>query len=162
MRRSAASQPRVFLTFAAGDVPLVRPITAELQAGGGLVLDEGFFSGPFASPRGEIIRASMLARLRRCSGALCLFRPGTLDDDWVLWTLTAAQGLKLPLLGAALPGASASESERLLTRIGVEMVSLQGDAIATRASALAHARERTVVDAASIAETLHLMRRPLR
>ena len=162
MRLSAASQPRVFLTFAAGDVPLVRPISANLQAGGSLALDEGFSSGPFAGARGEIIRASLLARLRRCSGALCLFRPGTLDDDWVLWTLTAAQDLKLPLLGAALPGAPASESERLLTGIGVEMVALRSDAIAMRARAFTHARHRKMVDAASIAETLHLMRRPLR
>ncbi len=162
MRQSAASQPRVFLTFAAGDAHLVRPLTTSLQIAGGLALDEGVPSSPFAGVRGEIIRESLLARLRRCTSALCLYRPGTLEDDWVAWALTAAHALQLPLLGARLPGEAASESERLLAGIGVELIALRGDAIAGRLRSFTAERRRPTVNAASIADTLQLMRHPLR
>ena len=74
---------------------------------------------------------------------------------------TAAE-LKLPLLGAALSGESARESELYLTRLGAELVPLNGDAILTRMGAISARRISPAIDAASIAETLHLMRHPLR
>jgi hypothetical protein len=155
------TRQRIFLTFAAGDLALARPVTARLQAGGGLTLDQALTSEPFASTRGDFIRASLLTRLRHCTSALCLYGARTLDDEWVRWGLEAAAEFKLPLLGASLPGASATESERVLSRLGVEIVPLDRDAILARASAPPHRPARTI-DAASIVETLHLMRHPIR
>ncbi len=162
MHRSATTKPRLFVTFAAGDIPLVRPLTSSLQAAGGLVLDDGVCSSPLVSPRGAIIRSSLLARLRHCSGALCLYGPSTLDDDWVVWALTAAHELRLPLLGAAIPGQAADESARLLAGVGVELVPLRSDVIAERTCSLVTERRQTPVSGPSIAETLHFMRHPLR
>lgn len=162
MRTQTPSRQRVFLTFAAGDLKRVRPITARLRADGALALDHGLSSGPLDTPRGDIIRASLEARLRHCSSALCLFGARTLDDEWVRWALEAASELRLPLLGAALPGAAGSASERFLTDLGAEIVPLTGDAIATRARAVAVRPRVAPIDAASIADTLYLMRHPLR
>ena len=162
MRTQTPSRQRVFLTFAAGDLKRVRPVTARLQAGGALALDHGLSSGPFATPRGDIIRASLETRLRHCTSALCLYGARTLDDEWVRWALEAAAELRLPLLGAALPGEAAGASERFLTDLGAEIVPLSGDAIATRARAAAVRPRIAPIDAASIAETLYLMRHPLR
>ena len=162
MRTQPPSRERVFLTFAAGDLKRVRPITAQLQVGGALALDHGLSSGPFATPRGDIIRASLQTRLRHCTSALCLYGARTLDDPWVRWTLEAAAELRLPLLGAALPGEAGGASERYLTGLGAEIVPLSGDTIATRARAVAVRPRIAPIDAASLAETLYLMRHPLR
>ena len=78
------------------------------------------------------------------------------------WALEAAAALRLPLLGAALPGEAAGASERFLTDLGAEIIPLSGDAIATRARAVAVRHRVAPIDAASIAETLYLMRHPLR
>jgi hypothetical protein len=61
-----------------------------------------------------------------------------------------------------LPGEATSESERLLTRLGAELVPLSGDAIAVRARAAAVRQRVAPLDAASLAETLSLMRHPVR
>jgi hypothetical protein len=152
----------VFLTFASGDLALARPVTARLYGAGGVTLDQALTSEPFAGARGEIVRASLLARLRHCTSALCLYGARTLEDDWVRWALQAAAELKLPLLGAALPGEAAQDAELVLTRLGAEFVTLDRDDIVARAQAAGARRPARTVDAASIAETLHLMRRPLR
>lgn len=162
MRTQTTSRERVFLTFAAGDLPRVRPITARLQAGGALALDHGLSSEPFATERGEIVRASLLARLRRCTGALCLYGSQTFEDAWVRWALETAAELRLPLLGAALSGEAMSDSERFLTGLGAELVPLSGPTIAARTRDVAVSRRFIPIDAASIAETLYLMRHPLR
>ncbi len=160
--RAETNRQRVFLTFAASDLALARPVTARLTAGGGLALDQALTSEPFATIRGDIIRASLLTRLRHCTSALCLYGARTIDDDWVWWALEAAAELELPLLGAALPGQDAGDAERLLTRLGAEIVPLDREAIVTHARAASALPGARVIDAASIAETLHLMRHPLR
>lgn len=162
MRTQTTSRQRVFLTFAAGDLQRVRPITTRLRADGALALDHGLSSEPFATERGEIIRASLLARLRRCTGALCLYGSQTFEDAWVRWALETAAELRLPLLGAALSDETASDSERFLTSLGAELVSLSDVAIAARAKAVGVRRRVAPIDAAWIAETLYLMRHPLR
>lgn len=156
------TRQRVFLTFAAGDLSRARPVAARLLAGGGIALDQAFTSEPFAGQRGDIIRASLLARLRHSASALCLYGKRTTDDDWVRWALETAADLRLPLLGVALPGEVSRDSERYLTRLGAELVPLIRDDIVARTHSLATRRGRRAIDAASIAETLHLMRHPLR
>jgi hypothetical protein len=156
------TRQRVFLTFAAGDLALARPVTARLVAGGGLALDQGLTTEPFAGQRGDFIRASLLTRLRHCTSALCLYGAGTADDEWVHWALVAAAELRLPLLGAALPGDPDGESERFLTRLGADIVPLDGEVIVARTRSLATHRVARALDAASIVETLQLMRHPLR
>ena len=160
--RAETNRQRVFLTFAAGDLVHASPAAAGLLAGGGISLDQALTSEPFASARGDIIRASLLTRLRHCASALCLYGARTTDDDWVRWALETAAELRLPLLGAALPGERAFESEHYLTRLGAELIPLNGDAILTRTRAFSARRLTPAIDASSIAETLHLMRHPLR
>jgi hypothetical protein len=160
--RADATRQRVFLTFASGDLAQARPVTARLVAGGGIALDQALTSEPFATMRGDIIRASLLTRLSHCASALCLYGARTADDEWVRWALETAAELKLPLLGAALPGEGGWESERFLTRLGAELVPLNRDAILTRTRAISRSRLAPAIDAESIAETLHLMRHPIR
>ena len=160
--RAKTTPQRVFLTFAASDLALARPVTARLVVGGGISLDQALTSEPFASERGDFIRASLLARLRRCTSALCLYGARTADDLWVRWALETAAELRLPLLGAALPGEGTWDAERYLTRLGAELVPLDRDAIVTRTRAASSHRGSRTMDAASIAETLHLMRHPIR
>ncbi len=160
--RNDATRQRVFLTFAAGDLARARPVTARLVTGGGIALDQALSSEPFASDRGDIVRASLLTRLRHCTSALCLYGARTTEDDWVRWALDAAAELKLPLLGAALPGESARDTERYLTRLGAELVPLSRDAILARTRSFPPRHRRPPLDAASLAETLYLMRHPLR
>ncbi len=160
--RTDTTRQRVFLTFASGDLAQARPVTARLLAGGGIALDQALTSEPFASMRGDIIRASLLTRLRHCASALCLYGARTADDEWVRWALESAAELRLPLLGAALPGERAWESERFLARLGAELVPLNREAIVTRTAAFSTRRIAPAIDAASIAETLHLMRHPIR
>jgi hypothetical protein len=156
------TRQRVFLTFAAGDLIQARPVAARLLAGGGIALDQAFTSEPFAGQRGDIIRASLLTRLRHCASALCLYGARTTDDEWVRWALEAAADLRLPLLGVALPGEASGDSERYLERLGAELVPLVRDDIVARAHSLAAGRTTRRLDAASIVETLHLMRHPIR
>jgi uncharacterized membrane protein len=160
--RTDTTRQRVFLTFASGDLAQARPVAARLLAGGGISLDQAMPSEPFASARGEIIRASLVTRLRHCTSALCLYGARTTDDDWVRWALETAAELSLPLLGAALPGEAARDSERFLTRLGAELIPLSRDAIVTRARAFPVRRQSPAIDAASIAETLRLMRHQIR
>jgi hypothetical protein len=160
--RTDMTRQRVFLTFAAGDLAQARPVAARLLAGGGISLDQALPSEPFASARGDIIRASLQARLGHCASALCLYGARTTDDAWVRWALETAAELSLPLLGAALPGEAATDSEQFLTRLGAELVPLSRDAIVTRTRDFSVSRPARTIDAASIAETLHLMRHPLR
>lgn len=152
----------MFLTFAAGDLALARPVTAHLHAAAGISLDHGLTSEPFATARGEIVRASLLTRLRRCTGALCLYGARTLDDDWVRWTLGTAAELRLPLLGAPLPGEDAADVEAVLRQLGAELVRLDGEGMTAHPEPLVSRHPARAVDAASIAETLRLMRHPLR
>ena len=156
--RTDTTKQRVFLTFAARDLAQARPVTARLVAGGGIALDQALSSEPFASARGEIVRASLLTRLRHCTSALCLYGARTTEDDWVRWVLESAAELKLPLLGAALPGESARDTERYLSRLGAELVPLSRDAIVARTKSFPPPHRRPAIDAASLAETLHLMR----
>jgi hypothetical protein len=156
------TRQRVFLTFAAGDLAQARPVTARLIAGGGLALDQALTSEPFAGAPGDIIRASLLARLRHCTSVLCLYGARTLEDDWVRWALQTAAELKLPLLGASLSGDSPADSESVLSRLGVEIVPLDREVILARARSASVPRAGRTLNAASIVETLHLMRRPIR
>jgi hypothetical protein len=156
------TRQRVFLTFAAGDLALARPVTARLVAGGGLSLDQAFTSEPFQGERGDFIRASLLTRLRHCTSALCLYGARISDDEWARWALEVAAEVRLPLLGAALPAGQTWESEHYLTRLGADIVPLDRDLIIAKATSVANRPRMHVRDAASIVETLHLMRHPLR
>jgi hypothetical protein len=156
--RTDTTRQRVFLTFAACDLTQARPVTARLVAGGGIALDQALSSEPFASDRGEIVRASLLTRLRHCASALCLYGARTAEDDWVRWALETAARLKLPLLGAALPGESARDTECYLSTLGAELVPLSRDAILARTKSFPPRHRRPALDVASLAETLHLMR----
>ena len=160
--RADTKRQRVFLTFATGDLALARPVTARLRRRRRHLPRPGADQRALREPRGDIIRASLLTRLRHCTSALCLYGARTADDDWVRWALETAAELKLPLLGAALPGEDAWDAERFLTRLGAELVPLNRDAIVTRTRAVSARRVSRAIDAASIAETLHLMRHPLR
>lgn len=104
-----------------------------------------------------------LRRRRPGAGAtVCLFGPGTLKDDWVRWTLAAAQQLRHPVLGAPFSGAASGEVTDLLASIGAEIVPLRGELIAER---LAHRPElprREPLTADALATTLRLMKHPLR
>ncbi len=80
MRTQTTIKERVFLTFSADDLRRVRPITARLRTDGGLALDHGLSSEPFAGHRGEIIRASLRTRLRHCTSTLCRYGARTADE----------------------------------------------------------------------------------
>jgi hypothetical protein len=159
--RAPVIRQRVFLTFAADDLARARPVAARLLASGGIALDQALTSEPFDTVRGEIVRASLLNRLRRCASALCLYGADTSDDPWVRWSMETAAELDLPLLGAALPGSLSREAERYLRELGAELLPLNRDTIIERAATFQR-RPASDVDAASLAETLHLMRHPLR
>ena len=156
------TRQRVFLTFAAGDLALARSVTSGLVASGGIALDQALTSEPFDGLRGDLIRASLLARLSHSATALCLYSANTVDDLWVRWALKAAAELRLPLIGAALPGGPADDAERLLAGLGAELLPLDGERIVSAARSLSRGPLRPALDAASIVETLHLMRHPLR
>lgn len=154
-------QQRVFLTFAASDLAQARPVTARLVTSGGMILDQAYTTEPFIGVRGDFIRASLLARLRHCAAALCLYGARTTDDDWVRWALATTAELQLPMLGAALPGADARESERFLTRMGAEIVTLEDDAISTR-TRLRSPRYTGALDTETLIETLRFMHHSVR
>lgn len=148
----------MFLTYAAGDFALARPVAARLCSAGTVAFDQALTGEPFVSVRGEILRASFLARLRRCTSVLCLYGAHTLEDDWVRWMLEAAARLGLPLLGAALTHDDDRGAERFLIRLGAELVPSDDAHITARAREVGEAQSLRTVDIESIAETLHLMR----
>lgn len=160
--RAETTKERVFLTFAASDRTFARPVAARLLAAGGVSVDQALTSEPFASAPGDIIRASLRTRLLRCTGALCLYGPRTAEDDWVRWALETAAASHIPLLGAALPGQPARDTERFLTRLGAVLVALDDGGLAARVRDHDARRAAEKADTLSIVETLHLMRRPLR
>jgi hypothetical protein len=163
VRESTPSRPRLFLTFAGVDVAPARAVATQLRsAGGGLAFDYAVPSEPFAAQASDLIRASLALRLKRCAATVCLFGAHTLDDDWVRWTLATAKQLRRPLLGAAFAGAACGEVADLLAALGAEIVPLRGDAIAQRLkrSPTLPAAERLTVDI--LADTLRLMKHPLR
>jgi len=163
VRESIQARPRLFLTFAGGDLAVARPVTAQLRHdGGGFTLDYAVPSEPFSAQRSDLIRASLVLRLKRCVATMCLFGAGTLEDDWVRWTLAAAKQLRRPLLGAPFAGASSDDVADRLTSIGAEIVPLRGEAIAQR---LAHRPASPVCEpltADALAATMRLMKHPLR
>jgi len=108
-------------------------VAAQLRsAGGGFALDYAVPSEPFAAQRSDLIRASLALRLKRCAATVCLFGADTLQENWVRWTLAAAQQLRHPLLGAPFDGADSGDVADLLASIGAEIVPLRGAAIAQR------------------------------
>ena len=163
MRRSAEARPTIFLTFAAGDVERARPLTPALRsAGGGIAFDYALPSEPFAAQRSDLIRASLEVRLRRCSATVCLFAAGTLEDDWVRWTLAAARRLRQPLFGAPLAVLGADDVAGRLAAMGVEIVPLRGETIARRLASSSLAPRVEPLTANDLAGALRMMRRPLR
>jgi hypothetical protein len=129
VREAIQARPKLFLTFAGGDLALVRPLAAQLRSSaGGLVLDYAVPREPFAAQRSDLIRASLALRLKRCAATVCLFGAETLEDDWVRWTLAAAQQLRHPLLAAPFAGASSGDVADLLASIGAEIMPLRGEA----------------------------------
>lgn len=163
VRESIQARPRLFLTFAGGDLALARPVAAQLRsAGGGLALDYAVPSEPFAAQRSDLIRASLGLRLKRCAATVCLFGAETLEDDWVRWTLAAAQQLRHPLLGAPFAGAASGEVADLLASIGAEIVPLRGEAIAQRLARRPVLPRTEPLTADALAGTLRLMKHPLR
>ena len=130
MIEPSQERPKLFLTFAGGDLERVRPVAARLRAAGdGLAIDYAIPSESFAAQRSELIRASLLLRLRRCAAAVCLVGADTAADDWVRWTLNAAREQGLPLFGAPLAEAPSPESLELLADLGATLVPLRGEAI---------------------------------
>ena len=163
MRESMQVRPRLFLTFAGADLETVRPVAAQLRrADGGFALDYAVPSEPFAAQRSDLIRASLALRLKRCAATVCLFGAGTLEDDWVRWTLATAQTIRHPLLGAPFTGVTSNEVADLLASIGAEIIPLRSEAIAQRLARrpLLPPTEPLTVD--TLAGALSLMRHPLR
>jgi hypothetical protein len=149
----------VFLAFSGADAAAVSGVAAGLRRPG-LQLDYGVCSAPFSAQRSDIIRASLMRRLARCTATLCLFGDATLRDEWVLWALSVARHLEIPLFGAPLCDQESTEAVELLRDFGVEVVSLEGETFARRLP-----RQPAPVSAATASETsllLRLMRHPLR
>jgi hypothetical protein len=162
VRESIEARPKLFLTFAGGDLALVRPLAAQLRIAGGLVVDYAVPSEPFAAQRSDLIRASLALRLKRCAATVCLFGAETLEDDWVRWTLATARQLRRPLLGAPFAGAASAEIADLLASIGAEIVPLRGEAIAQRLAHRPIQPRSEPLTADSLAGALRLMKHPLR
>ena len=154
------AQPRVFLTFAGADLFQARRLAATLRGAGAVALDYAVPSEPFAAQRSGLIRASLVVRLKRCAGTLCLYGAGTLDDEWVSWTLQASRELSLPLLGAPLEAPGPGEVGGLLRSIGAELVAPRGDAIARAITGGPRRHDPITVEA--LAHTLHMLKQPLR
>jgi hypothetical protein len=163
VRESMQARPRLFLTFAGVDLALARPVAAQLRgAGGGFALDWAVSSEPFAAQRSDLIRASLAQRLKRCAATVCLFGAETLEDDWVRWTLAAAQQLRHPLLGAPFAGVASGDVADLLASIGADIVPLRGEAIAQRLARRPLLPRAEPLTADDLAGALRLMRHPLR
>jgi hypothetical protein len=163
VRESIQARPRIFLTFAAADLALARPVTAQLRtACGGLALDYAVPSEPFAAQRSDLIRASLTLRLKHSAATICLFGAGTLEDDWVRWTLAAARQLCHPLLGAPLSGEGSGAVAELLTSLGAEIVPLRGEAIMQRLARRPVLPRTEPLTADDLAGALRLMKHSLR
>ena len=162
VRESVQARPRLFLTFAGVDAAAARPLALQLRSAGGLSLDYAVPSEPFAAQRSDLIRASLTVRLKRCAATVCLFGAETLEDDWVRWTLAAAQQLRHPLLGAPFAGAASGEVAEMLTTLGAEIVPLRGEAIVQRLARRPERPRSERLTADALADTLRLMKRPLR
>jgi hypothetical protein len=159
VRESVQARPRLFLTFAASDLALARPVTAQLRtACSSLALDYAVPSEPFAAQRSDLIRASLALRLRRSAATVCLFGAGTLEDAWVRWTLAAARQLCHPLLGAPLSDDGSGAVAELLSSLGAEIVPLRGEAIARRLDRRPLLPRSEPLTADVLAGTLRLMR----
>jgi len=161
---STRERPRLFLTFCEGDLPVVRPIAADLRlSGGGLALDYAVVRDPFVTERADLIRASLTLRLKRSAAAVCLIGAGTAADEWVRWTLSAARELQLPLFGASLAGAPPTDAVDLLAGLGAEIVPLDGDFIAHKLTGdLPQYYSRTRAHEHPLAFAVRFMRLPLR
>jgi len=133
-----------------------------LCSNGGLLFDEGVPSGVFASPRADIIRTSLVNRLSHSAGALCLYGEATLDDDWVVWVLSTARELRLPLLGAPIGGAATNECGGRLIDLGVDLVPLNAARIAARFEEFTLRSPGRTSSPSELADTLRMMRHPLR
>lgn len=162
VRESVQARPRLFLTFAGVDVAAARPVALQLRSAGGFSLDYAAPSEPFAEQRSDLIRASLTVRLKRCAATVCLFGAETLEDDWVRWTLAAAQQLRHPLLSAPFAGAASGEVADLLARLGAEIVPLRSEAIMQRLARRPERARSERLTADALADTLRLMKRPLR
>jgi hypothetical protein len=162
VRESIQVRPKLFLTFAGGDLALVRPLAAQLRLAGGVTLDYAVPHEPFAAQRSDLIRASLALRLKRCAATFCLYGADTLEDDWVRWTLAAARQLRHPLLSAPFAGAGANDVAELLASIGAEIVPLRGEAIAQRLARRPAYPRTEPLTADSLTGALRLMRHPLR
>jgi hypothetical protein len=162
VRESIQARPKLFLTFAGGDLALVRPLAAQLRLAGGVNLDYAVPREPFAAQRSDLIRASLALRLKRCAATVCLYGADTLEDDWVRWTLAAARQLRQPVLGAPFPGAVSNNVAELLASIGAEIVPLRGEAIAQRLARRPAYPRTEPLTADSLTGALRLMKHPLR
>jgi hypothetical protein len=162
VRESIQVRPKLFLTFAGGDLALVRPLAAQLQLAGGVTLDYAVPCEPFAAQRSDLIRASLALRLKRCAATFCLYGADTLEDDWVRWTLAATRQLRHPLLGAPFAGATAHDVAELLASIGAEIVPLRSEAIAQRLARRPAYPRTEPLTADSLTGALRLMKHPLR
>jgi hypothetical protein len=159
---AAGVLPRVFLTFAGDDVAQVRPLAASLRGAGVALLDYAVPGEPFTAQRADLIRASLALRLKRCAATVCLYGTRTLDDEWVRWTLAAAQELRLPLLGAPLDVTAGHGVADLLRSIGAEIVPLRADAIRDVLPRTHHTPRHEPLTVESLAHTLRMMKQPLR
>lgn len=160
MSRHGHDHQTLFLAFAAGDAGAASGIAAELRRVPGVNLDYGVCGEPFDDQGAEIIRASLLRRLRHCCAALCLLGDHALNDDWVLWTLETAHQLKLPTLGAALSSTALSQAHVLLDLAGAEIVPLEVAAIVDRLPQLRLPRD--VREESTTLSLLRFMKHPLR
>jgi hypothetical protein len=163
VRETPQARPRIFLTFAGVDLALARPVAVQLRsAEGGFSLDYAVPSEPFAAQRSDLIRASLALRLKRCAATVCLYGAGTLDDDWVRWTLVAARQLRHPLLGVPFTGEGPTAVADRLTSLGAEIVPLRADAIAQRLALRPALPQSEPLTADVLVGTLRMMRHPLR
>jgi hypothetical protein len=161
VRELLQDRMRLFLTFAGEDLASVRPLAAQLRRSGGITLDYAVPSEPFAAQRSDLIRASLALRLKRCAATVCLFGAATLDDEWVRWTLAAADELRQPLMGSPLAQAPRGVAD-LLASVGVEIVPFRGDAIARRLARVTERCGSQRLSADQLALTLRMMKHPLR
>jgi hypothetical protein len=159
MRESVRNRPKLFLTFAEGDLGLVRPVAAQLRRSGCVALDYSVPAEPFTAQRSYLIRASLALRIQRCCGAVCLYGARTLNDEWVRWTLDAARKMSLPLLGASLSGLPSGETADLLAGLGIEAIPLSADTISRRFSPAGSHGETDSENPLTLA--LRVMRHPL-
>ena len=162
MPDASRALPRLFLTFAGDDLAQVRPLAASLRGAGVAVLDYAVPSEPFTAQRASLIRASLALRLKRCAATVCLYGSRTLDDEWVRWTLSAAQELRLPLLGAPLDVTAGGAVADLLRDIGAEIVPLRTEAIRDVLPRAHPTPRHPLLTVESLAHTLRMMKQPLR